>query len=313
VTTRSRHSHVLSKRAAALLGASLLLAVGAARPAPARAAAPAPVPPAPTVTSIPAAVQPLVAKIEALPVNSERYTESAEADGTVTVKVHGKRRKVKRHIAKEALGEASLSPLVGKLYKQGDSGQLASIGIGTTLFTYAPSIAHKDGGRPWVRLKGVSAAGLFPFHGGGAARLEVKAGGTGSYAELIDLLATADGNVSILGPATVDAQPTTELTAAVTPLALIKGASEKDVQELPEVLKLYVTEAGLPLRVVRTATLGPIAISETTDVIAENQPVTAKPPPARKTIGEAKFLKLLRGKNGTGGEAEGGGGTGFKI
>ena len=290
--------------AAALLGAFA---------APADSASSSPPAPAPSVASIPAGVQPLVAKIEALPVNSERYTESTEVGGTITVKVHGKRRTVKRHIAKEALGEASLSPLVGKLYKHGDSGQLGSIGIGTTLYTYSPSIAHEDGGRPWVRLKGVSAAGLFPFHGGGAARVEVKAGGTGSYAELIDLLATADGNVSIVGPATVDAQPTTELAAAVKPLALIKGTSQKDVQELPEELKLYVTEAGLPLRVVRTATLGPIAISDTTDVIAENQPVSVKAPPARKTIGEAKFLKLLRGKNKGAGKEEAGSGTGFKI
>jgi hypothetical protein len=295
--------------AAPFLSAGLISVVAV----PADGASSSPPAPAPSVASIPAAVQPFVAKLEQLPVNSERYTEATQAAATVTVKVHGKRRKLTRHVSKEALGEASLSPLQGKLFKHGDSGQLSTIGIGTTLYSYSPSIARRDGGRPWVRLRGVSAGGLFPFHGGADARLEVKAGGTGSYAELIDLLASAAGNVSILGAQTVDGQQTTELTAAIKPLALIKGASERDVAELPEELKVYVTEAGLPVRVIRSAQLGSLAISQQTDVVGENVPVTVTAPPADKTIGEAKFLKLLRGKGKSVAGGEGSSGTGFKV
>jgi hypothetical protein len=266
----------------------------------------------PTVASIPATVQPLIAKIEASPVNSERYSESTQAGGTITVKAkNGKRHRVTRHVSREMFGEASLAPLVGKTFRKGASGPLKSIGIGSTTYEYVPTLTRKDGGRPWVRFKDLSAAALFPFHGGGASRIEVKAGGTGSYAELIDLLATANGNVSIVGPATVDGQQTTELTAAATPLALIKGLSLKDIEEFTETLEVFVTDSGLPLRVTRIAQLGPITITDTTDVIAVNAPVAAKAPPRKKTIGEAKFLKLLKGKSSGGGKEAGGIGIGI--
>ena len=271
---------------APLLAAGLLGAIAV----PAESATKAPPAPAPTVASIPLAVQPLVAQVEQQTVNSERYSETTQAGGTITVKSKsGKRRRVTRHISREMFGEASLRPLVGKTFRKGASGALKSIGIGSTTYEYSPTLTRKDGGRPWVRFKDLSAAALFPFHGGGASRFEVNAGGTGSYAELIDLLATANGNVAIVGPATVDGQHTTELTAATTPLALVKGLSLKDIQELPETLEVFVTESGLPVRVTRIAQLGPIAITDTTDIIAVNAPVTAKAPPARKTIGEAKF------------------------
>jgi hypothetical protein len=309
---RSRRPTARCKRTVALLAASLLLAAVAA-PAPAAdAAAPAPAVPSPTVTSIPAPVQPLVAKIEQLPVNSERYSETTHADGTLTVKVHGKRRKETKHLTKVLFGEASLAPLVGKTFRKGQSGPLSTIVIGSTLYSYSPSIARKDGGRPWVRLTGLGSGGLFPFHGGLAPRVEVSAGGTGSYAELIDLLATADGNVKVVGPATVDGQPTTELTAAVNPLALLKGGSPKEIQSVTEALTVFVAESGLPVRVIRSTHLGPIALTETTDVLALNVPVAVKAPPKDKTIGEAKLMKLEGGK-GKGGEGSGEGGTGFKL
>lgn len=275
--------------ACALGGAVASAAIAATSPPPASP---------PTVASIPATVQPLIAKIEASPVNSERYSETTQAGGTVTVKSkNGRRHRVARHFSREIFGEASLAPLVGKTFRKGASGPLKSIGIGSTIYMYSPSLTHKDGGRPWVRLQHVSAAGLFPFHGGGSSRIEVKAGGTGSYAELIDLLATANGNVSVVGPATVDGQQTTELTAAVTPLALIKGVPLKDIEEFPETLEVFVTDSGLPVRVTSIAQLGPITITDTTDVTAVNEPVTAKAPPKSKTIGEAKFFKLLKTKS----------------
>jgi hypothetical protein len=292
---------------APLLAAALFGAIAV----PADSATTAPPVPAPTVASIPAAVQPLVAKVEQQTVNSERYSQTLHAGGTFTVKRHGKRRKVTRHISKVAFGEASLAPLVAKIFKTGSSGQLSAIDIGSTLYSYTPSIGRKDGGRPWVRLNGLSAAGLFPYHGGLSKRLEVSAGGAGSYAELIDLLATASGNVSLVGPAFVDGQQTTELAAAVKPLALLKGASQKDIQELTEELTVFITESGLPLRVTKSAHLGPIAVSETTDVLAVNVPVVVKAPSRKKTIGEAKFFKLLKGKGRSGGKEAGG--TGFKI
>jgi hypothetical protein len=280
----------------------LLAGLSAVFVAPAESAKSSPPAPVPTVASIPAAVQPFVAKIEQVPVTSERYSETTQAGGTITTKSrNGRRHIVTTHISKLSFGEASLASRRGKVFRHGSSGPLKTIAIGSTLYTYTPSLARKDGGRPWVRLDGSGVASLFPFHGHGLPRLEVHAGGTGAYAELIDLLATADGNVAVVGPATVDGRPTTELTAAVKPLALIKGASLKDTEELPVVLKVFVDESGLPVRVTRSEQLGTIALTDTVDVLAVNIPVVVKPPPARKTIGLKKFVKLLGSKHSSSG------------
>jgi hypothetical protein len=242
----------------------------------------------PTVASIPAAVQPLIAKIEALPVTSERYMATTHASGTQTIKLPGgKRRRVNRSLSTSVTGEASLAPLVAKLYKRGNSGQLSSVAVGSKVYVYSPSRKHK--GRPWLLLAGVSAATLFPFHGQDNPAIEMSAGGTGTYAELVDLLATANGAVTVAGSAVVDGQRTTELKATVRPFALIQGASSKESGELTEQFEVFVTETGLPVRVVRSERIEGTSLSETTDVLAVNVPVTVKPPPADKTIGEASL------------------------
>lgn len=278
-----------TSRVAPLIGAPLLTAALLATIAlPASAATGVTSPP--TVASIPAAVQPVIAKIEALAVNSERYTVTTHASGMETVKLrNGKRRKVKRSTSTSATGEASLAPLAAKLYKKGSSGQLSSVAVGSKVYVYSPSSKHK--GRPWLLLAGVSAATLFPFHGQDNPAIETSAGGTGTYAELIDLLATANGAVTVAGSAVVDGQQTTELKATVRPFALIQGATSKESGELTEQFEVFVTETGLPVRVARSERIEGISLSETTDVLAVNVPVVVKAPPARKTIGDARVLK----------------------
>ena len=120
----------------------------------------------------------------------------------------------------------------------------------------------------------------------------MNAGGTGAYAELIDLLATANGAVRIVGPATVDGQATTELTASVKPLALIQGAANGTEEQTAQ-LDVFVTDAGLPLRVSRSERFGPISSTQTIDVLATDVTVTVKPPPKRKTIGGKALEKLF--------------------
>jgi hypothetical protein len=289
MTATSRIAPLLSAPlwTAALLGASA---------APALASTSA----TPTVSSIPAAVQPLVAKIEALPVTSERYMVVTHASGTKIVKLPGgKRRRVSRSVSTSAIGEASLAPLAAKLYKKGGSGQLSSVAVGSKVYIYSPSRKHR--GRPWLRLGGVSAATLFPFHGEDNPAVEVDAGGTGTYAELIDLLATANGAVTVAGSAVVDGQQTTVLKATVRPFALIQGATSKEGNELAVQLEAFVTETGLPVRVTRSEHIEGISVSETTDVLAVNLPVVVKAPPASKTISGAKVLKgSLGGQSGGG-------------
>lgn len=286
-----------ANRVAPLLGAPLLSAAllgTIAVPTDAASSAPTPTP---SVASIPAAVQPLVVKIEAQQVNSERYSTTERAAGTVTLRRRGKTRKVYERQTKTAVGEASLAPLLGKVFAKGSSGALSEIGIGSTLYAYAPSFAGKRSGRPWLRTDGVSAAALFPYHGQSNPQFEVNAGGSGPYAELIDLLATANGAVSVVGPATVDGQATTELTASVRPLALIKGAANGTDEQTAQ-LDVFVTEAGLPLRVTRSQQLGAISTTQTIDVLATNVAVSVKPPPKRETIGGAALEKLFAPNGG---------------
>jgi hypothetical protein len=277
----------VTSRVAPLLSAPFLIAAlfGAfAVPAVARTSV------TPTVASIPAAVQPLIAKIEALPVTSERYTVRTQASGTKTVKLpDGRRRRVSRSSSTSVTGEASLAPLAAKLYKRGDSGQLSSVAVGSKVYVYSPSSKHK--GRPWLLLAGVSAATLFPFHGQDNPAVEMNAGGTGTYAELVDLLATANGAVTVVGSAVVDGQQTTELKATVRPLGLVQGTTSKQSGELTVQLEAFVTETGLPVRVVREERIEGISLSETTDVLAVNVPIVVKAPPAGKTIGGARVLK----------------------
>jgi hypothetical protein len=268
----------LSSRVAPLASAPLLIAalLGASA-SPAVAATNVAVTPTPSVASIPAAVQPLVAKIAAQQVNSERYSVTTHASGTETIKLHGgKRRKVSRSETVSATGEASLKPLVAKLYKHGDSGQLSSVAIGSKIYVYAPSPKHKR--RPWLRVSGLSASSLFPYHGLDDPAIEVDA--------------------------VVDGQQTTELKATVKPLALIQG-SKSETGELTEQLEAFVTEAGLPVRVVRSEHFASISVTETTEILAVNMPVTVKAPPNGKTISATKALKGLAG-----GEHQG---TGLKI
>jgi hypothetical protein len=252
-------------------------------------------PPSPNVASLPAAVQPFVKKIEQVAVNSERYSLTLGLSGPVTSYTRGHRKHTKHASASlRAVGEASLSPLVGKLYERGGSGQLASVGVGPTVFDYSRVLArtHKD--RPWVRADKVSAAVLFPFHGGVLpSSLQLSAGGSGSYAELVDLLATGGAEVRVAGTATIEGQPTTELTAQVRPGELLRGGSQGEKQEISETLEVFVSESGLPLRVSRVERTGSLTLTETIDILALDVPVSVAAPPAAWTIGAARARKRL--------------------
>jgi hypothetical protein len=266
-------------RLAPLLGAPLMTAalLGAV-PAGATTA------PAPNVANIPATAQPLVAKIAHAAVTSERY--SVTLTGAVPSKQGGHSKTAK----KVTIGEASLSPLRAKLYRKGGSGPLAEVGIGSTVYINDASLTgHRS--KPWVKAPGTSAATLFPFHGGSSS--EVDAGGSGPYAELLNLLATAS-DVQVVGPATVAGQQTTEITATVQPLALVKGGpTGLNEAETATRIEVFVSEAGVPLRVARTYGPDKNAPVETVEVLALNVHVSVKAPPKRKTISKRAAEKRI--------------------
>jgi hypothetical protein len=246
-------------------------------------------PAAPNVAEIPAAVQPLVQKIAAAQVNSERYVVTNHAIGTEPKKVHGRRHTVTVRTATFTHGEASLSPLVGVSLQQGSLGPVRFIWIGSSVYVNGPELNGQHSGL-WVKTKGVGTDGLFPFHESGASG-EVNAGGTGPYAGLLDLLATAPaGGISIAGQAVVAGQQTTEILAQVSPIALVDGAPVSARGE--ERFEVFVTSAGVPVRVNSTEGSGENMVTQSTEVLAVNIPVSVKAPPKRNVIGIGHPNKL---------------------
>lgn len=272
------------------LAAALLCAV-----TPAHAAAPLPPSALATAPSaaVPPALQALEAKMAQLRVNSERYLRLIS--GTQVVESssppgHRHRRRVPVRI--QQLGEVSLSPAVAELFGGADMTEPEVIVVGLTLYDHVPKGAVRYCGRSWVRHSHeLSAADLFPFHG---SSLEVNLGGSGSYAGLLNLLATATGEISTVGPATVEGQATTEFTAHLQPLLLIRGLSSKEQtiarEHSPAVtLTVFIAESGLPARVVIQVGNGASLFTQTTQVLATDVPVPVKAPPSRETASPREY------------------------
>jgi hypothetical protein len=250
-------------------------------------------------------------KMEAIQVNSERFSQAIHGTGHTASSeqhgVNGKRIRHSGHVSVDItdVGEVSLSPAEGVIFAHPNASKPSLLLIGATLYAYTPTIARRDGDRPWVRFHGKAAPGtieLFPYHG---QPEEVSGSGTGSYAGLINLIATAEGAVVENGPISVDGQQATEFTATVQPLNLIKGLSQKELEALgtnamPEKLEVFITASGLPVRVIRSTGSGLGVISITTNILAVNAPIEVKRPPLRRTISEAEFLKLEHSDRKTG-------------
>jgi hypothetical protein len=262
-------------------------------------------------------LQALEQKMEQLQVNSERYTQATHDTYTLTREPpgrHGKRigKSTTKSLDVDELGEVSLTPARGQVFV-GAPGKRKPllIAVGATLYTYLGIAVPGDHGRPWVRSHNTSATSaglLFPYHG---QPDEVSLGGSGAYAGLINLLATAVAPIGVTEHVVLDGQTTTEFTATVEPLRLVKHIPAKVLSVLrrqltPDQLEVLITEAGLPVRVVLSQQLsasphtGVSTMSRTTDILAVNIPVSVKPPPARRTIGEKAFAKLLHTKRSSG-------------
>ena len=232
-----------------------------------------------------------------LHVASERYMQSIHVETAV-----GKR---SRSSDTRELGEVSLSPIYeGESFSPLGPGRLPlKLVIGSAGYVYSPKFAGCDGGRPWLHWKSLGAStAVFPYH-------DTSRGRDGSYGGLIELLGTTRGPVDALGAVTVDGQKTREFTATVDPAKLARRTSSRDgltdeseriliaqlkPHSLPTRLQLFITRSGLPLRVVVSSRFGPsYALTETTDVLAENTPVRLMRPAERQTISEAEVVKLF--------------------
>jgi hypothetical protein len=233
--------------------------------------------------------------MQQLRVNSERYTRISRGTVTIVNETNGKPvgREKSVSLNESISGELSISPARAEEINIG-TGKPIQIEIGSTEYTYSREIARKHPRRAWVRRKGAEIATTFPYH---ASPDEVSVGGEGSYAQLFNLLTTAVGSVAVLGPVSVDGQPTTEFMAEIEPLRLIRGLTVEDVQELKKhpvstTLKLFLSEAGFPLRVIVSQSAQGIHSIETTEITGVEVPISVAPPPAKETISVAQARKL---------------------
>jgi hypothetical protein len=256
---------------------------------------------------LPPELQSLESKMAQLRVDSERYSitvrgsftsVSEETSSSSTCTPSGCHSTSRRHVTHRrhrsvniALkGEVSLAAGTAELVSAGGRHRL--IVVGPNLYSFSPGRTHRSRARPWVhsRVRGVDpqslVRGLFPLHGN--QRSEVDLGGRGPYAHLINLLATAVAPVLAVRSTTVDGQPTVEFAATVRPARLIERFSAKELAKIetgaPQTrVQAFLTESGLPQRVVAISDSGSERIASTIDLLAVNPPVDVQPPPGSRT------------------------------
>jgi hypothetical protein len=240
----------------------------------------------PAAAAIPATLQPLEAKMRQLQVNSERFSQVSRGYVTVANEVNGRVVGRVRHIPMniQLTGEASLAPQRSETFI-GARHTPTQIVIGSTVYS-------REGRKrqPWVRQHEPELAQAFssyPLHGDPE---EIDLGGTGSYAGLLNLLATAVGQIGTGAPAVIEGQRTEVFSATVEPLRLVRGLTQEDENNLRrhpvvERLEVFLTGAGLPIKVVQTIDSADVHETTATETLAVNTPIDVKAPPARETTG----------------------------
>jgi hypothetical protein len=126
--------------------------------------------------------------------------------------------------------------------------------IGKTTYTYKPSVASYDGGRPWVRSKAKPVAkpsgdsakfaavidSLSPTFAGGTAGASA-----GLFSKLIEELGEAQ-SVQEVGPATVDGQQVTEFTASIPLARLLSPTQLEAITKTSSSLDELLSPTGSP-------------------------------------------------------------------
>lgn len=240
--------------------------------------------PAPAVTQVPAALQALDAKMSQLQVNGERFSERSRGEVTIANRSNGRVVGRVKHVSLniQLVGEASLAPQESETFR-GAQHTPSTIVIGSTIYQ-----REGHGRRPWRARREPQLArseAAYPFHG---EPEEVDAGGTGPFAGLLNLLMTATGPIIEGAPMVIEGQQASEFSATVEPLRLVKGLTEEDVSRLRrhpvvERLEVFLTEAGLPIRVVESIHTEEFDDLSTTQILALNPPIDVTAPPARET------------------------------
>lgn len=180
--------------------------------------------------------------------------------------------------------------------------------IGRTLYTYMPSVARVNGGRPWVRSRQTPTPkpqdrsllselpdALGPtFSTGGRGR------SVSVFAKLIGDLGEAL-SIQEIGPATVDGQDVTEFIASMSLTSLLGGPlSPRELEEANGTggstaqMELFIAPDGVPVRTIGVFERDDKGLAVVEDILGIDIPVMVHAPPASKTIGEAQLRRIQR-------------------
>jgi hypothetical protein len=187
--------------------------------------------------------------------------------------------------------------------------------IGRSLFVDIPSLARTDGGRPWVRSEerfvakpqgggdGEPLAAVFAALSPALAPVP-QPGAHGTFAGLSEDLSFAQSihEVASLTPLTVDGQPVSGFTASIPVASLLAHqVSPKQLRQLlaaarPDektvALEVFIAPSGLPVRTTVELGAGEEGTAIQEDVLGLEVPVHVAPPPADRTITQARLDKL---------------------
>lgn len=297
-----------SGAAAALAALGLLLAPSAAAAPQQQPVAVAPAPRLIAPASIPTALLAAAQAMEAVHVSSERFSAGSALSSAGAHLPHSVERFLQLVFDTRISGEATSSPPAGA-FRLTIFGQTLRLRlVRGRAYLYEPAIAARDGGRPWIELRGGGFEALF---GGLARRRPFFGGAPESFAGLARAVRAARA-VRELGAGVVDGQAV-DGYRLVVPSASLQPQQRRVGQaggvlagafgggRLPPppppdenvLLEVFVTPTGVPVRAHVSLQAEGFSFSALTDVYAIDFPLVVAPPPRRLTIG-ANALERIR-------------------
>ena len=292
-------------------------------------AAPRPLPPSASPPLIPPALQALEQRMAQIRFNSLRFStrldlglQDSNGSSGISISAADVRvtsSEINRYVVFSTSGVLGLSPLLLSSTSTAEGGgpgeavggtPMRELRIGASTYLYEPSAARHDGGRPWVRstrsareerlaarLAPVTAV-LSPLLAG----LERPAANpSGPFAPLLEMLGEAL-SIQEAGAATVDGQQTLAFTLTLSSARLLERALSttelrrlgKGEQDTHFTLEVWLAPSGLPVRALTTDEAPGEEFSSQEDILGLEVPVLVHAPPADRTIGQARWLKLER-------------------
>jgi hypothetical protein len=290
----TKHARRLVTALGSTLAAAALCAI---------AAAPAGAAPNPAQ---PPELQALEQRMSELTANSQRISGSVAFSGKLPRKAAAL-----RSLQVTFSGEQSLSPPASTVTTTIAGKTLTVMQLGDALYLKEPSLAARDGGRPWVKLDAAERSKLFGAtpgleQGAGLGGSSTGAASTGGSAQAFTSdaeLLEKTPDIRALGASTVNGQAVSGFAgtlepkrAAATqlPKKLLTELRTKHVK-LTASYEMFVSAEGVPVETKLTLGLGKLKLLVTADVLAINFPVNpVAPPAAGETISGAELERLAR-------------------